>query len=147
VWALRREAPRALPSSLWLVRVFVASIYTWAGLYKLRPDWLDGRTLALYYADHALSGALADALLATEPGRILVARAVVLVELSLPVLLWLRRTRRAGVLLALGFHVSIQLVTTPDVLGLEMAALLLALWPAGNAPPAHGTNATRDRSG
>lgn len=129
VWAVRPEPPRALGSSLWLVRAFMASIYAWAGLYKLRPDWLDGRTLALYHADHALHGALADALLATDVRRVVTAHAVALVELSLPALLLLRRTRRAGVVLALGLHLAIQLVTSPDVLGFEMAALLLALWP------------------
>jgi hypothetical protein len=132
-WAVRPEPPRALASSLWLVRVFVASIYAWAGLYKLRPDWLDGRTLALYHADHALAGALADALLATDVRRLVTAHAVALVELSLPVLLLLRRTRRAGVVLALFFHLGIQLVSTPDILGFEMAALLLALWPVRTA--------------
>jgi hypothetical protein len=130
VWAVRPEPPRALTSSVWLVGVFVASIYLWAGLYKLRVDWLDGRTLALYHADRALRGALADLLFSSEARRGAVAHAVAFVELSLPPLLLIARTRRLGILLALGFHAAIQLVTTPDLLGFEMAALLLALWPS-----------------
>lgn len=129
IWAVTPARPRAPLSSLRLVRVFVASIYFWAGAYKLRPDWLDGRTLELYHRDHALSGALADFLLATAAGRAVTAWCVALTELSLVVLLLAPRTRRFAVALAFAFHAAIQLVASPDMLGLEMAALLLALWP------------------
>lgn len=128
VWAVRPEPSRSPSSSLRLVRAFVASIYGWAGAYKLRLDWLDGRTLALYHRDHALQGPLADALLATGTLRAAAATSVAITELSLVPLLLCARTQRLGVAIAVGFHAAIQLMASPDVLGLEMGALLLALW-------------------
>jgi hypothetical protein len=130
VWTRWPQPAHAPASSVWLLCAFVASIYFWAGLYKLRPDWLDGRALALYHRDGAFSSALADALLATPTRRAVVAGCVALTELSLVPLLLHPRTRALGVALGLAFHLAIQLVTSPDVLGLEMALLLLALWPA-----------------
>jgi hypothetical protein len=128
-WALRPEPVRALRSSALLMCTFVASIYFWAAVYKLRPDWLDGRTLALYHADLALRGRVADAVLATETRRSAVAFIVALLELSLPPLLLLRRTLPLGLLLAFVLHAGIQVVGAPDLLGFEMVALLVALWP------------------
>ena len=112
-----------------LIRVFVASIYLWAALVKLRPDWLDGRTLGLFYSEGALSGRLADLLLSTHDGQKLVARLVVASELSLPVLLLWRRTLRLSPLLALSLHSAIEVAARPDLIGWEMGALLLCLWP------------------
>ena len=140
VWALRPLPARAPSSSAWLLAAFVASIYLWAGAYKLRPDWLDGRALALYHRDRALVGSLADALLATPVLRSVTATCVAITELSLGPLLLYPRTRAIGVLLGLAFHLAIQLVASPDVLGLEMAFLLCALWPTRRAragPAAH----------
>jgi len=129
VLALRPDRPRNVVSSLLLVRAFLAAIYFWAGIYKLRPDWLDGRTLALYEADGALSGPLSALVLSTAWSRAMVAWAIALTELSLPVLLFWRRTRRFAPFVALGLHAAIELSANPDLLGWEMAALLLCLWP------------------
>ena len=45
--ALRPGRTRSPASSAWLIRAWVASIYVWAAIAKLRPDWFDGRTFAL----------------------------------------------------------------------------------------------------
>lgn len=126
--ALRPERARAPRSSVWLMRVFVASIYFWAGLAKLRPDWLDGRTLALFLDDGAFRPGLGAALLGTAARRAASARAVVAFELAAPALLLWPRTRRIGLVLALAFHAILEIVAAPDLFGWVMAALLLCFW-------------------
>jgi hypothetical protein len=128
--ALRPEPARNVASSLRLIRLFLSSIYFWAGLVKLRPDWLDGRTLALFQRDGAFSGPLAALVLGTATSRAVIACTIALTELSLPALLWWRKTARIAPFIALGLHASIELSAHPDLLGWEMAALLLCLWPS-----------------
>jgi hypothetical protein len=135
LYALRGEPIRNPRSSQLLVRALLASVYFWAGFCKLRPDWLDGRTLALFHTEKAISGAFADLVLAAPWSQALVARVIVTTELSLPVLLFWRRTRAWAPLLALAMHASIELAAHPDLLGWEMAALLLCLWPPVPASP------------
>jgi hypothetical protein len=132
--ALRPEPVRSPRSGVWLARVFVASIYFWAALAKLRPDWLDGRTLALYLDDGAFRPGLGAALLGTAAQRAASARAIVAFELAAPVLLLWPRTRRLGLVLALGFHAIIEVVAAPDVFGWVMAALLLCFWQPREPP-------------
>jgi hypothetical protein len=123
--ALWREEARAPASSRWMLRAFVASVYAWAAFAKLRPDWLDGRTLALFHESGRLSGPLADALLAT-PGRCaILGPAIAFGELSLGPLLLIRRTRWAGIALAFAFHAGIEWMGHPDVIGWAMLGLLL----------------------
>jgi len=131
--ALRPVEPRNVDSSKLLIRAFLASIYLWAGTVKLRPDWFDGRTLALFHDNGALSGPVADLLLGTATRRALVACAVVATELSLPVLLFAPRTRRFAPYVALSLHLGIELSARPDLLGWSMAALLLSILPRASA--------------
>ena len=95
-------------------------------MFKLRPDWLDGRALALFHYPGALSGWLADALFSVSFLPPLAAKAVALLELCLgPLLLW-KRSRRFGLLLAYAFHTVLELTAHPDMLGMGMMVLLLA---------------------
>ena len=126
--AISPRAPRSSTSSAWLVRAWVASIYTWAAVAKLRPDWLDGRTLELFMREGMLRPFVARHLLATEGHRSLVACAVVVVEFALAPLLLFPRTRRAGLVLALSMHAALEFGAAPDVFGWAMAALLLVFW-------------------
>ncbi len=127
--ALRPRPPRAAASGLALVQLFVASVYVWAGLSKVRADWLDGRTLEGLAQQRWLSGRLADLLLATPDRRVAVAWAVALGEIALgPLLLW-PRTRRAALVAALAFHAGLEITGRPDLLGFEMAALLVCFVP------------------
>jgi hypothetical protein len=121
--------PLAPASGVLLIRLFLASVYAWSGIAKLRFDWLDGRTLALYMADGAFQTGAARTLLATPASRAACAMAVALTELALPVLLLVPRTRKAGLIAAFALHFVIELAARPDLLGWEMGALLLALWP------------------
>jgi hypothetical protein len=129
-WALRRAPVRAPHTSYRLIRAFVASIYFWAGLYKLRPDWLDGRTLSLFYSEGVLRGWLADHVLATAVLCRVVATGVALIELSLgPLLLW-ERSRRHALWIAFAFHAGLEITAHPDLLGWAMAALLPCFLPS-----------------
>jgi uncharacterized membrane protein YphA (DoxX/SURF4 family) len=128
-FALRPRPARSPESSFALMRVFLASIYFWAGIAKLRGEWLDGRTLSFLAQEGGFDGPLAGVLLATPVRRSLVAWTVVTTELALgPLLLW-RRARIPSVALAYGFHAAIELTARPDLLGWEMAALLVTCWP------------------
>ncbi|HET7540743.1 MAG TPA: HTTM domain-containing protein [Polyangiaceae bacterium] len=127
-FALFPVTARSPESSRWLIRMFLASIYFWAGLYKLRADWLDGRTLDLLRQSGALTGHFIDVALRSELSRRLAAWFVVGLELSLGPALLVRRTRRSALLAAFAFHALLQLAASPDFLGFGMCALLLGCW-------------------
>jgi hypothetical protein len=128
-------------SSVRLVSLVLASIYFWAGVAKVQWDWLSGHALEA----HAQAGAFAGPLGAwverawcrgvaswTIPG----------LELTIAALLLADR-RRAAIVLALGFHAVVELTVLPDLLGFQMAVLLLAIWPQStgrNAARCHGSS-------
>jgi hypothetical protein len=127
-FALLPAAPRSPKSSLALLRWFIASIYLWAGLTKLRADWLDGRTLTLLLERDDLHGVVAEWLRTWPASKPLVASGTAGFELLLgPALLW-RPTRRVALLLAWTFHVGLELVAQPDLLGFAMITLLVVFW-------------------
>lgn len=139
--ALRPRPARDPASGLLLIQLFVASIYAWAGLGKLRHDWLDGRTLEGLLHQRWLSGHLADSLLATSDRRAMVAWMIAAGELALgPLLLW-RRTRLAGLALALAFHLGVEIMGRADLLGYEMAALLICFVPGAYSGSQRGASA------
>ena len=115
-------------SSRLLMRLWIASIYFWAGLAKLRPDWLDGRALALFAAEGLVRPTVAVVLLSSPARRAILGSAVAVGELMLVPLLLARRTRRFGVVAALGLHATFELAVSPDLFGWAMAALLLSCW-------------------
>jgi hypothetical protein len=124
--ALRPARVTPGAGGVWLIRAFVASIYFWAGIFKLRADWLDGRTLALFHYPGAISGWLADALFSVPALPPLAAKAVAAIELCLgPLLLW-GKSRRFALPLAYGFHALLEMTAHPDMLGLGMMVLLFA---------------------
>lgn len=126
-----RPTPVASPrSSVLLIRAFVISIYAWSAIAKVRPQWLSGYTLLALHEDGAATGALAAWLLATPASCRAVAWATLVVEASLPVLLWRPRTRPVGILVACALHAAFELTMHPDVFGWVMVALLTAFWPA-----------------
>ena len=124
--ALRPAAPTPGGDGGGLMRAFVASIYLWAGLYKLRPDWLDGRTLLLFHRPAALHGWLVDWAFAIPWLPPLLAKLIAGFELGIgPLLLW-TRTRAIALAVALAFHVVLELTAQPDLLGFGMMVLLLS---------------------
>jgi hypothetical protein len=133
-FALRTTPARSPVSSYWMLRWWVASIYLWAGIYKLRGDWLDGRALEILRHPGAIEGWLADRLLWSPWSRALVAKGVAAFELSIgPLLLW-SRTRRYAIAAAYAFHLGLEIMAHPDLLGWGMMSLLLCFVPdAGDA--------------
>ncbi len=124
-FALRSDAPRAPASSVLFLRLWVASVYAWAAVGKLRLDWLDGSTLQRFHQERALSGAMADTLFATSARATAVAWTVLLAELAMgPLLLW-RPTRRFALIGALAMHALFESAGRVDSIGWQMAALLL----------------------
>ena len=122
------EHPRHLRSSQLMMRIWIASIYFWAGMAKMRPDWLDGRALVLFESEGLVRPSLAAVLLSPPVRRAIVATAVAVGEFALAPLLLARRTRRFGVIAALGLHAAFEIAVSPDLFGWAMAALLLGCW-------------------
>ena len=120
-------APASRASSVRLVSLFLASIYLWAGLAKLQGEWLSGHALEAQARAGAFAGLL-GAWVGHAWLRSGASIAIPVVELMLAGLLVADR-RRGAVVLALAFHVAIELVVNPDTLGWQMAVLLLAIWP------------------
>lgn len=134
-FALRPDPPRAAASSLFLVHAFTASIYFWACLAKLRPDWLDGRALQVFFEARALHGPVARAVTGAAGTRAAAAWGVAIVEMLLgPALLW-PRTRRAALAVAFALHATIEITAKADVFGWIMGALLLSYLPVRTAAP------------
>ncbi len=132
-FALRPTPARSPVSSYWMLRWWLASIYLWAGIYKLRADWLDGRGLDILRRPGAIEGWLADVILATSWSRAMVAKGVALFELAAgPLLLW-RRTRRYALVAAYAFHLGLEIMAHPDLLGWGMMSLLLCFIPDAGA--------------
>jgi hypothetical protein len=113
-------------SSAQLVALFVASIYAYSAVAKLQGEWLSGRTLLALAEDGLVDGLFAPLLVAHPALRAAAAIGVFLIELGLPVLLVIRRTRRSAIYLALALHATFELTAHPDVMGFVMATLLLS---------------------
>jgi hypothetical protein len=127
--AVTPSAARSPRSSLWLVRGFVASVYFWAAIAKMRSPWLDGSVLRAFHEDGYVRGLLGDILLAGDLRRRACAWVVVGAELALgPALLW-GRTRFAALMIACLMHSAFEVAIHPDVYSWVMGALLLAFLP------------------
>ncbi len=113
-------------ASVLLVRAFVASIYAWSGIAKMRAPWLDGTTLGVLHAGHFLRGRLVDLATATGSTRVAASISVVVLELALGPLLLVRRTRALGLAAALVMHAFYEVSAHPDLIGLVMMSLLCA---------------------
>jgi len=101
-----RPSPPGIGPRPWLVRAFVASVYAWSAIAKLRGTWLSGETLRALYQAHYLTGELADALFSTLARCHAAAWCVVVTELLLGPMLLVRRTRLVGLVLAIGMHAA-----------------------------------------
>lgn len=121
--AWRPVPARAPRSSVRLARAFVASVYFWSAIPKLRGAWLSGAVLRAYLDLGYGRGALGSFLLGAHARESAVL--TVAVEAALPALLLWPRTRLAAVLIACMMHATFELTVRPDVLGWVMVSLLL----------------------
>lgn len=112
-----------------VIRPFLASIYFWAAIPKLDGAWLSGETLRAWHdiglGHNAIGDLVMDRL--ARPSAI----ASVVLELALVPLLLVRRTRTAGIVLAVSMHAVFEAALHPDVFGWLMIALLVALISRG----------------
>jgi hypothetical protein len=112
--ARRRGRPYARHGSAWalrLVQLEISAIYLSTAWEKLRgQDWLDGT--ALYYVSRLddVFGhfPIPSAILASLTALKLMTWSVLAIEVSLPLALWIPRTRRIGILLAVALHLGIE---------------------------------------
>jgi hypothetical protein len=118
VWSLDAVAARGKPSGtvrgdawpLRLLQVQVALVMLAAGVWKLRgDDWIDGT--ALYYVTR-LDGfwgnlPVPDALLSSAPALRLLTYATLAIELTVPLLIWVPKLRRAALATAIAFHLAL----------------------------------------
>jgi hypothetical protein len=117
-WSIDAVAARGKPSGtvrrdawpLRLLQVQVALVMLAAGIWKLRgDDWIDGT--ALYYVTR-LDGfwgnlPVPDALLSSAPALRFLTYATLAIELTVPLLIWVPKLRRAALATALGFHLAL----------------------------------------
>jgi hypothetical protein len=136
-------------SSVRFVGIFLASIYFWAGIAKVQPEWLSGHALDAQARAGAFAGPL-GALVGRAAVRSVASWTIPAVELGVAVLLLLDR-RRIAIVAALLFHLVVELTVNPDTLGWQMAVLLVAIWPSAErsirerAPRATMDPVARDR--
>lgn len=102
-----RARPGAVPIGwIWAVRVLAGSVYTYAGLAKLNPDWLlHGVPLRLWLPARSTLPVVGP-LLEQRPTALLLSWAGAVFDCSIVALLCLRRTRLAAWCALLTFHVA-----------------------------------------
>ncbi|HEX6255306.1 MAG TPA: hypothetical protein VFZ70_05790 [Euzebyales bacterium] len=119
-WLLLGVFAAAVLASLWrrtpwpwlagTVRVTFMAFYAFAAFAKLNTAFLDPAvSCAVFYADHALTSWGLAPLTPESPLAAVTVVVALVVELSVPVLLIVRRTRGVGVALAAVFHYAISL--------------------------------------
>jgi hypothetical protein len=128
----RASVPASPMWPLQFVRAVLVSVYVAAGTSKLQSAWLNGETLGVLDRLHVLDGVTWRALRAIASHSTL-AWLICLAELTLPVLLLVRHTRKVGVIAALVFHALVSAVMPVMTFGVEMALLALAFWPDRSA--------------
>ncbi len=126
--------PNQPRSSLTMLRLFVASIYVWAVIGKLASEWGTGIPLRVF----AASGELRIDLVGAH-----VEILVMLVELAIPIGLFVPRTRWFALAAAFALHITFEIVARVDSIGWQMMALLL-VFTGRSEPLPPDTRSTTD---
>lgn len=103
-WQRPTGATPATPVRSWALRLILVQLgimYVWAAVSKLDAAWLDGRTL-----DQQITGGLRHAIDATI-GIAWAARLVVVTELALAVMVWMRPAWIVAAPIGIAFHAGI----------------------------------------
>ncbi len=104
--ALRRRAQPVTLGWIWLLRILVGSVYTYAGLAKLNADWLGSALPLRLWLPARSSLPLVGPLLAVPTVAYVLSWAGAIYDCSIVALLCVRRTRLAGWCLVVAFHVA-----------------------------------------
>jgi hypothetical protein len=118
---------------LQLIRALVIGVYVAAGISKMNSSFLAGDALRELERFHVLKGPLWESI-RDQLGYAWVARLSLLAEVSLPVGLMLRPTRRIAVVGGWVFHAGISSCMPVYSFGVQMALLLIAFWPTIDTP-------------
>lgn len=132
-WRVDRERLQSI--ALPLARWSLIGFYSWAAFAKLNRGFFNTKTgCGTFYFDElaASLGARTPIAVGSRPWAVLVPISVAAIELSIPVLLLVRRTRVVGVVLGVIFHSTIALDQTH--LFQDFSSLLLALFALFLAP-------------
>ncbi|MBA3315754.1 MAG: HTTM domain-containing protein [Planctomycetaceae bacterium] len=126
-WMRPRLRSTTVPRwTLTLLRAQVGIVYFYGGIAKLNGDWLSGVPMQLMLLDRA-------DLIGQPAGEPIVAYAFayggLLFDLFIVPLLWWRRTRLFGLLLAVGFHLTNHVLFQIGIFPWFMLAATLILWP------------------
>jgi hypothetical protein len=124
------------PAPIWplqLIRALVIGVYVAAGISKMNSSFVAGDALWELERFYVLKGPVWE-LIRDSLGYAWVARLALLAELSLPVALMLRPTRRIAVVGGWVFHAGISSCMPVYSFGAQMALLLLAFWPTLETP-------------
>ena len=126
----RRELVARWPRQL--LRLHALAAWGYAGLAKLNGPWLRGETLRDLHGAGLVDGPMVDAA-AAALGWSGLAWGVALVELGLPVVLAIPRTRLIGVALAVLFHLGIETSVMVSTFGATMLVLTVSFLPFGSS--------------
>jgi len=126
VLAIRPRPPSSPRTSVWLIRGLAMSVYAFSGLAKLNRDFLSGHALMNLHSDGELKGTIADLVCASLARARAASVLAAAFELAIPCLLVCRRTRRPALIVALVFHLVIEISMHPDIFGWLMVSLLFA---------------------
>lgn len=153
----RCALPAQVPAwSLYLLRAQVASVYLWAGLAKLNPDWLLAAQPLGTWLEARADLPVVGPLLASPATAYAMSWGGALYDLSIPFILLSPRWRTLGLWLVLGFHVAVGLLFPIGVFPVVMMAsatlFLDPSWPRrwlgrfgrSGAPGAEGTGDPRE---
>jgi len=128
-WIWPNRAASVAPAwALWLLRFQIAIPYTYGGIAKLNPDWLQGEPVRMWLARRA-SDPLVGPYMTSEWTVGLIAYGGLLFDLAIvPMLLW-RRTRLLGYALALAFHLTNAYLFNIGIFPWFMIAATLLFFP------------------
>ncbi|HSC88486.1 MAG TPA: HTTM domain-containing protein, partial [Polyangiaceae bacterium] len=127
-WKALREHASVARWPLWAIRAHACGVYWAAGLAKCSPAWWSGATLDELHRLGLTSGGLwelARRAVGTQP----LAIAACCLELALPALLWIPKTRTLGLVCALALHLGIESSMMVSTFGATMLVLLTSFLP------------------
>ncbi|MEN0064069.1 MAG: HTTM domain-containing protein [Myxococcota bacterium] len=120
----------------WVITAFrieIATVYVWAGLAKLNPDWLFRAEPLLTWLQARAGWPMVGPWIAWDPTAWLMSWSGAAYDLTIPFLLWAPHTRNVGLALLLGFHIAVGVLFPigifPWLMVIAATVLLSPSWP------------------